>query len=403
MKKILFLGGATSQVVAVKTAKEMGYYTILCDYLPNNPGRLVADEWYPASTTDYAAVLDVAEKCRVDGVMTFSSDVASSTVAYVAEKLGLPGSPYESVYTLSHKDKFRQFLQQNGFHSPWSASFYEEERQQAMEYIREHDLPVMVKPTDSQGSKGVSKIEDITQADDAIEMALSYSRSNRIIVEEYIQRKGMQIGGDAFSVDGELVFYPSSSSYFSDETKYAPVCEFYPSLSSPDTLKRVWDEVQRVIHILGMRTQAYTIEAIEDIRGNIYIIEIGPRNGGTMIPTISDIMTGYSMIKASIQAAVGDPIQPFGSYSIDGYWAARFICSPLDGVLKNFSFEKNFEKTQLQVFEQYVEIGAPVSEMKHLSCPVACVVARFDTRQEQMEFIKCPEKYVKMEISNINI
>lgn len=400
MKKILFLGGAKAQTAALIAAKEMGYYTVLCDYLPNNPGRLIADEWYPASTTDYSAVLNVAEKTRIDGIMTFGSDAASSTVAYVAEKLGLPGSPYESVYILSHKDKFRQFLRQNGFHSPWSSSFSKEERLQAMDFIREQNLPVIIKPTDSQGAKGVSKIDDINQAAAAIDTALSYSRSRRIIVEEYIQRKGMQIGGDAFSIDGELVFFPCSNTYFSDEAEFAPLCEFWPPLSSPDTLKKLWDEVQHAIHLLGMRTQAYNIEAIEDIHGNIYIMEIGPRNGGTMVPTACEIMTGYSMLRASIQAAIGDPIRPFGPYCIDGCWAARYIGSSKSGILKSFSFDETFMKTQLQAFEQYACIGDPVSAMKNLSCSVACVVAKFDTRQEQMDFIQHPEKYVKMQISN---
>ena len=97
MKKILLLGGSAQQVIAIETAKKLGYYTVLCDFLTDNPGQYVADKFYLVSTTDMDAVLDVAQKEKVDGVLAYASDPAAPTAAYVAEKLGLPGSPYKSI------------------------------------------------------------------------------------------------------------------------------------------------------------------------------------------------------------------------------------------------------------------------------------------------------------------
>ena len=110
MKRVLMLGGSTSQVCAIKRAKEMGLYVIICDYLPDNPGQFVADEFYLVSTTDKEAVLELAKGLNLDAVICYASDPAAPTAAYVCEKLGLPTSPYESVMVLSNKDTFRQYL-----------------------------------------------------------------------------------------------------------------------------------------------------------------------------------------------------------------------------------------------------------------------------------------------------
>ena len=110
MRKILLLGGSAQQVVVIEIAKRLGYYTVLCDFLPDNPGQYVADRFYPVSTTDKDAVLKIAEKEKVDGVLAYASDPAAPTVAYVAEKLGLASNPYESVGILCDKARFRRFL-----------------------------------------------------------------------------------------------------------------------------------------------------------------------------------------------------------------------------------------------------------------------------------------------------
>ncbi len=85
MKKLLLLGGSAQQVIAIETAKKMGYYTILCDYLTDNPGQYVADKFYLASTTDTDKILEISKKEDIDGIMAYASDPAAPTAAYVAE------------------------------------------------------------------------------------------------------------------------------------------------------------------------------------------------------------------------------------------------------------------------------------------------------------------------------
>ena len=120
MKKILLLGGSAQQVVAIETAKRLGYYTVLCDYLEDNPGQYSADKFYLVSTTDKEAVLKVAEDEKIDGVIAYASDPAAPTAAYVAEKMKLNTNRYDSVEILCNKGKFRKFLSENGYDNDFS-------------------------------------------------------------------------------------------------------------------------------------------------------------------------------------------------------------------------------------------------------------------------------------------
>ena len=199
MKKVLMLGGSMQQIPAIKRAKEMDYYVITCDYLPENPGHQYADEYHNVSTTDIDKVLELAQKINIDGIVAYASDPAAPTAAYVAEKMGLPGNPYESVKILTQKDLFREFLGKNRFNTPKARGYssYDEIANEVDEFI----FPIMVKPVDSSGSKGVVKVERRSGLKDAVEEALYYSRSKKFVVEEFIEKKGYQVSGDGFSVD----------------------------------------------------------------------------------------------------------------------------------------------------------------------------------------------------------
>ena len=177
MKKILLLGGSAQQVIAVETAKKLGYYTVLCDYLPDNPGQYVADKFYLESTTDKKTILKIAEKEKVSGILAYASDPAAPTAAYVAEKLGLPGNPYKSVEILCNKDKFRDFLAKNDFYTPKAKGYNSAETALADLDNGYFEYPVIVKPVDSSGSKGVSKINSFDEAQAKITCAMDFSSS----------------------------------------------------------------------------------------------------------------------------------------------------------------------------------------------------------------------------------
>lgn len=123
-KKILLLGGDHLLIPVIKAAHELGCYVITVDYLPDNIAHTYSDEYQYASTVDKAAVLEIAKRCEIDGILTFT-DSGVVTAGYVADQLGLPTpGPYESIQILQNKGLFRKFLAEHGFNVPKAKSLF---------------------------------------------------------------------------------------------------------------------------------------------------------------------------------------------------------------------------------------------------------------------------------------
>jgi biotin carboxylase len=259
-KKILFLGGSKFQIPPLKYAKSQGYTVLTCDYSPENPGHAYADEYFNISTTDYEAVLNLAQKEKIDGIVAYASDPAAPTQAYVGNKLGLPSNPYDSVNLLARKDLFRDFLEQHNFLTPKSRSFYSCDAE-LVEYAESVGFPVIVKPVDSSGSKGVRKIYHSAQLADAFDYALQFSREKKVAVEEFFVRDGYQVAGDGFIVDGKLVFRCWANEHFDVACNpFVPIGESFPSVMPNQTLNQAQNETQRLLDLLGMQMGALNFD-----------------------------------------------------------------------------------------------------------------------------------------------
>ena len=106
-KKILFLGAAPTQIPPLRYALTQGHHVVTCDNLPTNLGHLLSHQSFEVSTTDKEAVLRLAEHLNIDGIVAYASDPSAPTAAYVAEKMGLPGNPYQAclLYTSDAADE----------------------------------------------------------------------------------------------------------------------------------------------------------------------------------------------------------------------------------------------------------------------------------------------------------
>lgn len=310
-KKILMLGGSAQQVPAILAAKKMGYETILIDYLPENPGQSVADKWYQESTTDVEAVYRIAKEEGVSGILPYASDPAALPAAIVAERLGLPTNPAKSVEILGVKHKFRNFLQENGFPCP---KFYvfktDTDLDEVKKSIENLTLPIIIKPTDSSGSKGVTFLNDIANLNSAIRSASEYSRNNFLIAEEYIERGFPNvIGGDIFVENGKIILFGDMACLReSNRSGLIPVGKKYPHGLTPIQTSRLHSELQRLISKLGISNGEFNLELIIDKNDNPHFLELGPRAGGNMIPIqLSDIFD-IDLISANVAAAMGDKV-----------------------------------------------------------------------------------------------
>lgn len=396
MKKVLLLGGSHFQVPSIKTAKKLGYYTITCDYLPHNPGHKYADAYVNVSTTDKEAVLELAQKLKIDGIVCYASDPAAPTAAYVAERMGLPASPYKSVEILANKDKFREFLADNGFHVPKAKGYAYQEMDKILEEAAEFRFPVMVKPVDSSGSKGVSKVDSADNMAEAVEEAVKYSRCKRIIVEEYVEKYGYQIAGDGFSVDGRLVFRCFANEHFSPDgiNPYVPIGESWPYCMPERIHDKVHDEVQRALTLLKMGTQAYNFDIRIDKEENVYLMEIGPRNGGNLIPQVTQYATGVDMVSYTIKAALGEDCSGLHMQNPSGYWANYMVHSSKAGILKEVRMDETFQRDNLVEFEMLFQKGDRVEAFTGSNGTLGTMILKFASQEEMLEKMDNMEKWV---------
>ena len=375
------LGGAPSQVVAIMRAKEMGYYVITCDYLENNPGHTISDEYHNVSTVDKEAVLNLAKSLSVDGVVCYISDPGIPTAAYVAEKLGLPSSPYDSVKILSNKDLFRSYLQKHQFNVPQSKGYATLEEAKAE--IHTFKLPVMIKPVDSSGSRGVSKIDSIEFLPEKIEEALRFSRAKRFIIEEYIEKKGYQIGGECFFVNGEIQFVRLVNNHFqSNSTDLTmPVGDSWPCNLPVFLQGKINSELQRLIKLLNMKTGPLIFEALIDSIGNVYIIDVGVRNSGDLTQIIKQ-MEGIDLIEYTIKAALNEDCSDLVNIEPKGYGAVYTIINEKEGLFKYLEIEEGLRRDNI-VETRLINIlsGSKVEKNKYLGT----VLLKFPSMKEMLD------------------
>lgn len=389
-KKIMLLGGIHYLLPVIKAAHEEGYYVITADYLPNNVAHQFSDEYVNVSIIDKEAVLKVAQEKEIDGIISFGVDPGVVTAAYVAEQMGLPNvGPYESVEILQNKDRFRAFLLEHGFNAPRSKGYAS--KQEALADTEWLNWPMIVKPTDSAGSKGVTRVDSLQDYDRAIDEAMAKSISGHIIVEDYIEKSGCSSDTDSFLLNGKWAFVSYNAQRF-DETAanpYTPAAFTWPSTFSSEQEQYLTSELQRLVSLLGMRTAVFNIETRVADDGKPYIMECTPRGGGNRLCEMLRYATGIDLITAQVRAAVGDDVAScivHRASSIpvyNGHWAEIILHAKTDGIYEGIEIAKTLPAEVVEE-DLWVKPGDRVEAFNGANNAIGTLVLRFDNKN-QME------------------
>lgn len=396
MKKLLLLGGSRYIIPVIEACHELGYKAITCDYLPENIAHNYADEYYNISILDKEAILELAKELNVDGIMSFACDPGVVTAAYVAEKLGLPHSgSYESVSILQNKGRFREFLSQNGFNVPVAKSY--DKVSDALDDIANFNWPVIVKPTDSAGSKGVTKVEKPENLKESIENALSFSHCNEFIIEDFLEKVGHSSDTDSFSVNGELKFVSFSAQRFDEncENPYTPSAYSWPATISEEHQKELIAEIQRLLKLLNMRTSIYNIEVRECTNGKAYIMECSPRGGGNRLAEMVRFSTGVDLITNAVRAAVGEPVIGIEQKPYDGYWAEVILHSERAGVFDCLWISEDI-KDNIVERDLWIASGDAVGGFSGANEAIGTIVLKFESQERLQEVLGAEEKYIRV-------
>lgn len=382
-QKILLLGGSAQQVIAIETARRMGYYTVLCDYLPDNPGQYSADKYYNASTTDVDAVFEIAKREGVSGILAYASDPAALPAAIVAERLGLPTNPSKSVEILGVKHTWRKFLQDNGFACPGNLTFTSgTPLEEITAKTKNLQFPIVIKPTDSSGSKGVTMLSDLTGLKEAVQWANTYSRNRVLIAEEFIDNAFHSVvGGDVFVWDGKIVLYGEMSCIRDNVgSGLIPIGERKPSGLNERQTEDLHRELQRLITILGIKFGELNIEVLFDRDDKAHFLEVGPRAGGNMIPIQLSDAFGVDLVKANIAAAMGcDP--KLRIHEKPGCFFTYVLHSHVNGILEDVDFSEEIsENVYRKVL--YKKCGDRVEAFDGAGKAIGIVFMHSDTEKE---------------------
>lgn len=387
MKKLLLLGGAQYLLPVIEEAHKLGLYVITCDYLPDNIAHKHSDEYRNVSIIDKNAVLDTARELGIDGVMSFACDPGVVTAAYVAEKLGLPfAGSYEAVSILQNKGRFRRFLTENGFNVPWAKSYSDPD--DALDDSAGFNWPMIVKPVDSAGSKGVTRVDSPGALPSAIEHAKAFSICGDFIIEEFITQQGFSSDTDCFSVAGDLCYCSFDEQYFDAhaDNPYTPSAYAWPSTMPAWAQAELKQELQRLITLLGLGTGLYNIETRLGSNGKTYIMEVSPRGGGNRLSEVLSMAAGTNLIANAVKAAVGLPVDEMRDPVYNGHWTEIILHSDRNGSFRALDIAPELESAVVQR-DLWVKPGDAVERFSGANKAIGTLVMNFPTREDAEKYM----------------
>jgi len=383
-KKIMLLGGSRYLFPIIKKAHELGLYVITADFLPNNDAHKFADEYVNVSIIEKENVLIVAQEKKIDGIISFACDPGVTTAAYVAEKMNLPfqGS-YESVCILQDKGKFRQFLIDNNFNCPNAKSY--SDINAPFKDIDYFNWPVIVKPVDSAGSKGCTKVEKPEDLPSAIQYALENGHNNHFIIEDFLSFESYHSSTDPFTVDGKLKCVSYSDQLFDKDADnpYTPAFIIWPTTMKQEHQDYLTSEIQRLMNLLHMKTGIYNIETVVGKGGKPYIMEVSPRGGGCKIAELQQMAFCSNEIENEIRKAVGMPLLELEERPIEGHWCEMIVHARpgQQGVFERMDIHKDMQD-KVRTIDMSTKKGDVVHPFTGANMALGDMFLQFNSREE---------------------
>lgn len=301
MKKVLVLNGSHSELTLINELKQMGMYVITTGNLPQGIANKYADQYIQADYSDMNAILRIASENNISGIVSCANDFGIITASYIAEKMKIPGyDSYETTLLLHQKDLFKEFALKNNMRVPFSRKF--DSVESALQYADEISFPVIVKPVDLTGGKGVSRVDNKTEYKQAVTIALERSRKKVIVVEQYIE--GTYHSFSTFLVDRKVV------AWFSDN-EYSNVNRYFVDTSAgpADYVEQVKDmligQAELVAEKLKLVNGVFHMQYVMDKNHRPYIIDITRRCSGDIYPEPVEHATGIPWSRWIVMSELG--------------------------------------------------------------------------------------------------
>lgn len=299
-KTLLVLAASAYQIATIETAKHLGYRVVTTDNVATNPGHALADKSYGIDTTDVDAVLDLAVRESISGVIAPCTDVAVMTAARVAERLRLPGPSPEAARILTDKLAFRQFLARSGLPCP------------RIHPIGAATPPTatfdgrawLVKPCRSSGSKGIFIVRDEQTFRERVAESQSFSVDSTALLEEFID--GSQHTCEGLIEDGKTVLAMVTDRDTTLPPHTATTGHRVPSALSQSMQSKVLAVIEEVFGRLGVRSGPFDCDFVAS-GDRIVLIEMTPRLGGNSLSRLFRAALDFDLVAYAVAHACGDP------------------------------------------------------------------------------------------------
>ncbi len=398
-KKLMLLGGIRYLLPAIEAAHMHGCHVITVDYLPENIAHQYSDEYHNVSIIDKEAVLKLAQELQIDGILSYAVDPGVVTAAYVAEQMGLPFTcSYESACILQDKALFRQFLADNGFNVPHAKGY--DNAEEALKDVGYFHWPVIVKPVDSAGSKGVTRVDAPQYLEQAIAHALAESHNGHFIVEDFLEKQGLSSGSESFFVDGELKYNAFYDQYFDDEATnpFTPSAECWPADKSSFILDGVRKDLQRLGTLLQVKTGLFNVEWRVCKDGKVYLMEVSPRAGGNRLAEILNYASDVNIIEAEVLKAIGSEVTEIHEPLLDNCYAIYVLHSQNAGIFKGVKLDTAFELSNVIEKEIRVEEGSHVEAFSGANQAIGTLFLKFKSLSEMHDVLSRMSSLVRVEV-----
>ena len=305
MKKILIIGAAAYQVPAIIRAKELGYAVYCVDYKEGQPGFVYADGYKIIDVRDKEHCLEYAKELGIDGVLTWGATLTLPTVAFISENMGLPGISKETAELSMSKFLIKRKLAECGLNTGgevFQLRNWDESR------AHQYHFPVVIKPSDGSGSKGVSVVKEKSELDEAIQYAFDSARNHEIYVEPFIQ--GTEYSVEAYVNSSKVYIYSIVKTNFKWMGDYPIYTQTTYLDLDEDTENKIGVEIEKAIHALDVQWGPVNFDVIVSAEdGNPYIIDVGIRNGQNLIAShIVPLSRGVDELNNSIRICLGQEI-----------------------------------------------------------------------------------------------
>lgn len=357
MKKLLMLNAGIFEIPLIQTAQAQGYYVITTGNNVNAPGHKISNEYAAFDYSDYEGMVKLAEKLKIDAISQGCSDNCALVAAYMGEKLGLSGhDTYENAQIIHRKDKFKQFVKEAGIKSP-VAHYYKSVEEALGQEIKD-EIPLIVKPSDQAGGKGVSVVYDLNAYKKAVINAFKKSGDGRIVVEPFLD--GTLHSLSTFIIDQHVAAYTTLNDY-SYVNKYLTNTGVSPADNWEMAIKFLIPETEKVAQKLGLVDGLLHMQYIEH-QGEFWIIEMMRRTPGNNCTTAASRASGIDWRDWIIRAEAGEDCRGIPTSKVsDKIYGYHAIMSDRNGIYQSFDVSTEFKKYIIDITE-YETFGTVIDD-----------------------------------------